>query len=102
MARARRRSGRTNVPGSPEPAVEDNSETTTPPGSQATADAAPKDEDRCPACKEGTQEDWNAEDKESWVRCDACKKWFHWRCSGEGDLEAIGKWCACGPVQTGG
>ncbi|KIP03676.1 hypothetical protein PHLGIDRAFT_110576 [Phlebiopsis gigantea 11061_1 CR5-6] len=92
MARARRRSGRTNVPGSPEPAVEDNSETTTPPGSQATADAAPKDEDRCPACKEGTQEDWNAEDKESWVRCDACKKWFHWRCSGEGDLEAIGKW----------
>jgi hypothetical protein len=51
-----------------------------------------QEEDKCPACKEETRSDWNEEDKESWVRCDACKKWFHWRCAGEGDLEAIGKW----------
>ena len=31
-------------------------------------------------------------EKESWVRCDACKTWFHWRCAGEGDLDAVGKW----------
>lgn len=92
MARARRRSGRTNTQGSPEPAAEENSEAT-PPGSQTAAEA-PQEEDRCPACKEDTQKDWNTEDKENWVRCDACKTWFHWRCAGQGDLEAIGKWCA--------
>lgn len=31
--------------------------------------------------------------KESWVRCDACKRWFHWRCAGEGGaLDLIDKW----------
>ena len=75
--------------------MNEENEETTPPDSQGAADAAPdrKDENRCPACKGGdTQDDWNQEDKESWVRCDACKTWFHWRCVGEGDLEAIGKW----------
>ena len=98
MARARRKSGRANAAGSPEPVAEENNSETSPPGSQGTTaaagDAAPQEEDKCPACKEATQEDWRAEDKESWVRCDACKTWFHWRCAGQGDLEAIGKWCA--------
>lgn len=98
MARARRRSARTNPQGSPEPAVEDTSAKelepamATPSGSQGASEPQPQDEDRCPACKEETRLDWNDADKENWVRCDACKTWFHWRCVGEGDLEAIGKW----------
>ncbi|KAH9946403.1 Clavaminate synthase-like protein [Epithele typhae] len=50
-------------------------------------------EERCPACPEavaGAQvEDAN---KEKWVRCDACKTWFHWRCAGDGDLDAVDMW----------
>ncbi|RPD65805.1 Clavaminate synthase-like protein [Lentinus tigrinus ALCF2SS1-7] len=51
-------------------------------------------DDKCPACKD-TQEDTplTVAEKEKWVRCDACKSWFHWRCVGEGgDLDAVGKW----------
>ena len=94
MARTRRRAA-ANGPHE-EPTNEETSAETSPPNSQSAADAGPKrnEEDRCPACKDGTQEGWNDEDKESWVRCDACRVWFHWRCVGDGDLEAIGKWCA--------
>ncbi|KAF9807681.1 hypothetical protein IEO21_08118 [Rhodonia placenta] len=53
-----------------------------------------QDEDTCPACKTGeTTQEWNAADKENWVRCDACKTWYHWRCAGDGgDLDAVDKW----------
>lgn len=71
-------------------AKEDNGEGSA--GGEA-AETGRQDEDKCPACKDGsTTSDWNDADKESWVRCDACKKWFHWRCAGDGDLEAVGKW----------
>ncbi|TFY81734.1 hypothetical protein EWM64_g2277 [Hericium alpestre] len=54
--------------------------------------------DACPACKDASQSSADAE-KESWVRCDACKKWFHWRCVGAGEqLEALDKWF-CGPCR---
>lgn len=48
----------------------------------------------CPQCKVDANEDGTAVAvKEDWVRCDACKVWFHWRCAGEGDdLETIDKW----------
>jgi F-box/leucine-rich repeat protein 10/11 len=37
----------------------------------------------------------NALEKERWIRCDACKTWYHWRCVGHGDdIESIDKWCA--------
>ncbi|KAI0316779.1 JmjC domain-containing histone demethylation protein 1 [Amylostereum chailletii] len=51
-------------------------------------------DDKCPACyATGETSSTIAADKESWIRCDACKMWFHWRCveSGE-DLAAIDKW----------
>lgn len=101
MARSRRRSGRSAANGSQEEAANEENEETTPPDSQGAADAESerKEEDKCPACKEDTQKDWNEEDKESWVRCDACKTWFHWRCAGEGELEAIGKWYAYPTLQ---
>lgn len=97
MARTRgKRNTKPNAPDSPEPTTAEEA-TATPPESGETTDSqpvAPQEEDKCPACTaESTQEDWNAADKESWVRCDACKKWFHWRCAGEGDLESVGKWC---------
>ena len=48
-------------------------------------------EERCPACTEGAAA---PEEKENWVRCDACKDWFHWRCvADEGqELSQIDKW----------
>ena len=97
MAKPRRRSGRHAPAEAQEEQTNEKNSEVTPPNSQGPADAEPerKEEDKCPACKEGeTLKDWNDEDKESWVRCDACKKWFHWRCAGDGDLEAIGKWYA--------
>lgn len=52
------------------------------------------EENRCPACLEASVKE-EVLGKESWVRCDACKKWFHWRCAGEGDdLETVDKWSA--------
>lgn len=98
--RTKRRSTRNAAKGSPEPEPTPNGEepSATPPGSQASAELQPagtQERDRCPACKEGEEtEGWNETDKESWVRCDACKKWFHWRCAGEGELEVIDKWYA--------
>lgn len=98
MARARRRSGRLNAgsAGTPEP-----SDDHAPAGSQATEDEetntivkdenhqGKQDDDRCPACSPESP----PVETESWVRCDACKTWFHWRCAGKGELEAIDKWC---------
>lgn len=95
MARGRRRSTRSTAQDTPDDtAAEDTTET--PPESVDQTDSQPahKDEDKCPACTEETTQDWDAADKESWVRCDACKRWFHWRCAGEGDLETVGKWYA--------
>lgn len=66
--------------------------------SQQNSPVAPTEEksdtDKCPQCPENeveTEETTAA--KENWVRCDACKVWFHWRCVGEaGDLDTIDKW----------
>ncbi|KAI0086684.1 Clavaminate synthase-like protein [Irpex rosettiformis] len=100
MARTKRRSTRNATKGSPEPEPTTHGEeqpSVTPPDSQASSESHTvgqhKDRDRCPSCKEGEETTgWNETDKESWVRCDACKKWFHWRCVGEGELEVIDKW----------
>ena len=47
--------------------------------------------DECPACEDGKE----VKDKDTWVQCDACKKWYHWFCtSSSADLElaTIDKW----------
>lgn len=95
MARGRRRSsrlggGQTAVT-TPEPAQAAPSSTT-----QDAADSTRQDDEKCPAC-EGASTQVDKVDQENWVRCDACRTWFHWRCVGEGDLEAIDKWCAPSP-----
>ncbi|OBZ75769.1 JmjC domain-containing histone demethylation protein 1 [Grifola frondosa] len=94
MARARRRSARSNVQKTPEPEGAPESVSSAKREDADISASARQDEDRCPACKEGESgEHWAAVDKESWVRCDACKTWFHWRCAGDnGDLDAVDKW----------
>ena len=61
---------------------------------QSPVAGSAKEEERCPQCPELRDE--NAEKitgKEQWIRCDACKTWFHWQCVTEGnDIEQIDKW----------
>ncbi|EMD34482.1 hypothetical protein CERSUDRAFT_140998 [Gelatoporia subvermispora B] len=91
MARARRRTTKLAAQKSDE-AVE--SEPTKQGGEpEDTSAVHDEEEDLCPACKKDDTAQWAAADKENWVRCDACKTWFHWRCAGDGgDLDAVDKW----------
>ncbi|KAF8436936.1 Clavaminate synthase-like protein [Boletus edulis BED1] len=51
------------------------------------------EEDTCPACKDGPADQQSTVSKESWIRCDACKSWYHWACAGNGaDVDTIDKW----------
>ncbi|KAI0362800.1 Clavaminate synthase-like protein [Trametes cingulata] len=96
MARSRRRSGRTQKTPDPAGATDDDSQAQQ--VREGEDDREAEDDDRCPACKDAQvkaegESEQSAADKEKWVRCDACKTWFHWRCVGEGgDLDAVDKW----------
>lgn len=47
----------------------------------------------CPACTPETREQMSTSRKESWIQCDHCSTWHHWRCAGNGeDVEMIAKW----------
>ena len=51
------------------------------------------EEDTCPACKDLPADLQTTVSKESWIRCDACKSWYHWVCAGNGaDVDTIDKW----------
>lgn len=61
--------------------------------------AADSSKDICPACPDQEKADEAATNKEDWIRCDACKTWYHWRCVGNGqELEAIDKWYVFQPT----
>lgn len=86
MAKPRRRSARNTLKTAEEP--EEVAEA----GVRASARIGTSD-DKCPACQDEGEQNSDSADRESWVRCDACKNWFHWRCVGEqGDLENVDKW----------
>jgi F-box and leucine-rich repeat protein 10/11 len=84
MTRTTRRTSRT-------PLLESDPSTFAPP--DAETDIVNSQEDLCPACSVSLPRRLKDEDSESWVRCDSCKTWYHWRCVGEdGQLETIDKW----------
>jgi hypothetical protein len=59
------------------------------------------EEDTCPACKDHPSDLQSTVSKESWIRCDACKSWYHWVCAGNGaDVDTIDKWQVCAKVTT--
>ncbi|KAI0822678.1 Clavaminate synthase-like protein [Trametes gibbosa] len=95
MARSRRRSGRPQKTPDTAGATDDDSQ------AQLVLEGEENgrdEDDKCPACKDNPIDgavlgEQLAADKEKWVRCDACKTWFHWRCVGQGgDLDAVDKW----------
>lgn len=50
------------------------------------------DKDSCPFCSRSESRLQEGE-KDTWIQCDKCKTWFHWRCIGQGDdYEALQKW----------
>ena len=51
------------------------------------------DKDTCPSCPDEPYQ-FRAGEKDTWIQCNKCKTWFHWRCVGEGaDHETLLKWC---------
>lgn len=96
MTRARRgRSGRSQKTPDPTGATEDGDTPTQALQEGEEGAQAQTQDDKCPACKDAQGDTpLTVAEKEKWVRCDACKSWFHWRCVGEGgDLDAVDKWC---------
>jgi hypothetical protein len=92
MAPRRRRATRSATKKSPEPSPEPSSGTPTQVEENIEAQQSHTQDDACPACK-ADESPLNAAEKESWVRCDACKTWYHWVCAGNGDdIEAVDKW----------
>ncbi|KAH9955595.1 jumonji protein [Russula dissimulans] len=66
----------------------------------AEIDVVYSQDDLCPSCSVSFARDIKEEDSESWIRCDFCKTWYHWRCVGEHvQLETIDKWF-CGPCRA--
>lgn len=77
--------------GPPEQAPEEAQE----PVQETPAQPVPmaSEEDACPACKDHPSDLQSTVPKESWIRCDACKSWYHWVCAGNGaDVDTIDKW----------
>lgn len=106
MARSKRRVTRSNPqpkvsePAQPSPISTRSSLTPVQddelPAPEPVQDLTRLEEDTCPDCK--NQQDPNAEPstKDNWIRCDACKTWYHWVCAGNGgDPDAIDKWQVC-------
>ncbi|KXN90450.1 JmjC domain-containing histone demethylation protein 1 [Leucoagaricus sp. SymC.cos] len=64
-----------------------------PPQPDSASQSSQQKDELCPACIQGESSTLNAFEKERWIRCDACKTWYHWRCVGKGDdIESIDKW----------
>jgi hypothetical protein len=92
MAPRRRRTTRSTAKKSPEHSTEQSVGTPDQAEENNEAQQSHTQDDTCPACN-ANESPLNAAEKESWVRCDACKTWYHWVCAGNGgDLETVDKW----------
>lgn len=94
MARAKRKGTKKEESNEPTPA-------SAPPSSMSRSNTPEQHsssqlrDETCPACVDGQANSLNSFEKERWVRCDACKTWYHWRCVGQGDdIDSIDKWYA--------
>ncbi|KAL0947243.1 hypothetical protein HGRIS_013364 [Hohenbuehelia grisea] len=93
MAKARRRSTRNTGAKSPSPVASRANSSAPPPDDEAPPQERNAEVDNCPACEGEPKPPSLPTEKENWIRCDACKAWYHWRCAGNGgDVEAIDKW----------
>ncbi|EGN96043.1 hypothetical protein SERLA73DRAFT_162011 [Serpula lacrymans var. lacrymans S7.3] len=97
MTRGRRRVTRSNARQSPQqsPGPDIHSESVSRTEEAGARNSLRLPTDSCPACKsdEGSESSLSIFTKQSWVRCDACKTWFHWLCVGNGgELETIDRW----------
>ncbi|KAF9050791.1 jumonji superfamily protein [Hymenopellis radicata] len=68
-------------------------EGTSSPGAEETKEekSQTNESSTCPACP---KEPGDTEiDRDNWIRCDACKVWYHWACAGSReDSSTIDKW----------
>lgn len=91
MARTRKKGTKTEEPNDLTTSV---SRSNSPDVSQTHESSRTRDE-ACPACVQGDTNALSSFEKERWIRCDACKAWYHWRCVGRGDdIDSFDKWCA--------
>ncbi|TRM56644.1 hypothetical protein BD626DRAFT_560748 [Schizophyllum amplum] len=80
MARRRRSTKSQNGEGS---AHESDSD------AQDEGDKKASDVEKCPACSPENE----SADKSHWIKCEACKQWYHWVCAGSAvDVETIDHW----------
>lgn len=98
MAPSKRRGARTNQQpqqNSKNSPHESGSRSNSPDNSAVAEPAVqPGDDDSCPGCTPTSRELMKGSKKESWIGCDNCKTWYHWRCVGNGeDVGNISKWC---------
>ncbi|KAF9472602.1 JmjC domain-containing histone demethylation protein 1 [Pholiota conissans] len=94
MARStRRRSSRAN-PQSPPASPKESAASRTPETTESAQHHG--NDESCPACTPETRERISGSRKESWIECDNCNTWYHWRCAGNDEnMENIAKWyCA--------
>jgi hypothetical protein len=68
--------------------------------STATQDAEPSSastfKDSCPSCLNSEKRGQESSCRDTWIRCDSCKIWFHWECvalQGQ-DHETVDRWSA--------
>lgn len=98
MARAKRKGAKSEEPDGPTSVTTlsaSMSRSNSPHQSQTQESSSQLRDETCPACVLGETESLNSFEKERWVRCDACRTWYHWRCVGQGeDIDSIDKWCA--------
>lgn len=69
---------------------------------EETPSASTSTKDSCPACADSAQDRQQIVNGDTWIRCDACKKWFHWVCvaSPNQDHESVGRWSVLSNVSS--
>src|ERR1700761_198843 len=61
---------------------------------KASSSKHSQSKEMCPGCTMPDSPPKDDSERDTWIRCDACKIWFHWLCAGEPehDHENVGNW----------